>query len=549
MDLTTLFTRTFNQYPEKVAFIFRGEKVTFSQLHERSLLFAENLRHLGLKPADRVAIYLPNSLDFIYAYLGIIGGGYVAVPLNIFYRSREVKEILEDSEARVLISKREELGQINDLLPQMRGSVSILDVSDPKAGCIPHLFTKHENPPQSPFRKGGGRVSPFRKGGVGGISSVNPLTCTNRECTPNASAEALIIGTPPVSISQDDLAAICYTSGTTGPSKGAMLSHGNFASNIEALIATWEWTSRDIFVLAVPMFHMHGLGVALHGALTTGCTTVLMERFEAEAVLSGIAENKGTLFMGVPTMYARFLQCPEPERFDLTSMRLFISGSAPLSEEMFNQFKQIFGFEILERYGLTETIMNISNPYRGKRKPGAIGFPLPGVQIRILNKDGTEVAPGGIGEISVKGPNVFQGYWKHPEATAKILKDGWMHTGDLASQDEEGYFHIVGRAKDVIITGGFNVYPREVEEILCAHPAVKEAVVTGIPDKVKGELIKAYVVLVDPAGGSDQTEEELISYCKKYLAGFKVPRRMEFVDSLPRTASGKVITRLLLSTS
>jgi len=285
------------------------------------------------------------------------------------------------------------------------------------------------------------------------------------------------------------------------------------------------------------MFHVHGLGVVVHGVIYTGGSVVMMERFNPEQALHLISKYRCNVFMGVPTMYVMLLQVSNPHRYDLSHMRLFISGSAPLSPKTFREFKDTYGFEIVERYGLTETVMNISNPYDGLRKPGSVGLPLPGVQVRIVNEDGVDLVEGEVGEILVKGSNVTEGYWNMSEETENVFQDGWFRTGDLGVRDHDGYVSIAGRKKEMIITSGFKVYPREVEELLSAHKKVKEAAVIGVKDELKGEIVKAFIV---PEPGEDITVEEIIAYCRSNLAAFKTPRIIELIQDLPRTASGKI---------
>ena len=324
-------------------------------------------------------------------------------------------------------------------------------------------------------------------------------------------------------------AAIIYTSGTTGASKGAVLTHDNFASNAVNLVACWQITSRDRFFLVLPLFHIHALGNGLHTWLLSGCRMRLVERFDHRSVVAELLEFAPTLFFGVPTMYVRLLDVPpDVARAIGKSMRLFVSGSAPLPPHVLERFRDLFGHTILERYGMTETFMNASNPYVGERRAGTVGFPLPGVSVRVEE-----------GELLVRGPNVFSGYWRRPEATAAAFTaDGFFRTGDMASISEDGYITLIGRKSDLIISGGFNIYPREIEELLLEQPGVAEAAVVGVADDVRGEVPVAYLV-------GELDEEALARVCREHLASFKVPRRFVKVDSIPRTALGKVQKHLL----
>ena len=343
------------------------------------------------------------------------------------------------------------------------------------------------------------------------------------ESQPDARPEAELDG--------DTAAAIIYTSGTTGTSKGAVLTHNNFAANALNLVTCWQITDRDRFLLALPLFHIHALGNGLHSWLVSGCRMRLLERFDHRTAIADFRDFRPTLFFGVPTVYVRLLEtAPEDAREAGAAMRLFVSGSAPLPPHVLERFRELFGHTILERYGMTETFMNTSNPYVGERRAGTVGFPLPGVSVRIEE-----------GELLVRGPNVFSGYWRRPDATAAAFTpDGFFRTGDLAAVSPDGYFTLLGRRSDVIISGGFNIYPREIEELLLEQPGVAEAAVVGEPDDLRGEVPVAFIV-------GDAGAMELERICREQLASFKVPRRFVSVASIPRTALGKVQKHLLKS--
>lgn len=337
----------------------------------------------------------------------------------------------------------------------------------------------------------------------------------------------------------DAVAALVYTSGTTGTSKGAMITHNNFAANALNLLTCWQITASDRFLLALPLFHVHALGNGLHTWLMSGCRMRLLERFEAQKAADEFIDFEPTLFFGVPTVYVRLLATPPEAAARMSKrMRLFVSGSAPLPAQVLEDFRCLFGHTILERYGMTETMMNISNPYAGERRAGTVGFPLPGISVRLLDSEGRDVADGETGEVHLRGPNVFPGYWGRPEATAAAFVDGWFKTGDLGVRSPDGYYTLQGRRSDLIISGGFNIYPREIEELLLEQPGVAEASVVGVEDKVRGEVPVAYVV-----GACDAAQLETI--CREKLASFKVPRAFIPVSSLPRTALGKVQKHLL----
>jgi malonyl-CoA/methylmalonyl-CoA synthetase len=323
-------------------------------------------------------------------------------------------------------------------------------------------------------------------------------------------------------------AAIIYTSGTTGASKGAVLTHDNFVANATNLVASWQITREDRFLLALPLFHIHALGNGVCCWLASGCRMRLLERFDHRTATAEFLDFKPTLFFGVPTVYVRLLEtAPDDARTIGAAMRLFVSGSAPLSAQVFERFRELFGHAILERYGMTETFMNISNPYEGERRAGTVGLPLPGVSARIVD-----------GELHIRGRNVFAGYWRNDDATKRAFDDGWFRTGDLAERSADGYYTLSGRKGDLIISGGFNIYPREIEEFLLDQQGVTEAAVVGVADEVRGEVPVAFV-----AGEFDAAELE--QRCREHLASFKVPRRFVRVDSLPRTALGKVQKHLL----
>ncbi len=334
---------------------------------------------------------------------------------------------------------------------------------------------------------------------------------------------------PPVRVDGDDPAAIIYTSGTTGVSKGAVLTHNNFLANTVNLLASWQITASDRLLLALPLFHIHALGNGLHCWIASGCGMRLLERFDHRTAVDEFMDFEPTLFFGVPAIYVRLLDTPpEIAKRIGKRMRLFVSGSAPLPAHVFDRFREMFGHAILERYGMTETFMNISNPYTGERRPGTVGFPLPGVSVRLED-----------GELLVRGPNVFPGYWRRPDATsAAFTEDGYFRTGDLASVSDDGYYTLLGRKSDLIISGGYNIYPREIEELLQEQVGVREAAVVGVPDDIRGEVPVAYVV-----GEFDAAQLERV--CRDQLASFKVPRRFLKVDTIPRTALGKVQKHLL----
>jgi malonyl-CoA/methylmalonyl-CoA synthetase len=432
---------------------------------------AGRLARAGLAAGDRLLVSAATSMDLVAAYLGALRMGLVVVPANTAYTEREIAHIVGDARPRAAV------------------------VDDPERGAW------------------------VRRAAGGDLLVAGPEV-------------DLPDGDPPPldGAGPGDPALLCYTSGTTGAPKGAVLAHGNLLASAEALRLAWRWTSDDRLVLALPLFHVHGLGVGLHGTLLAGASAVLLPRFEVGAVLDAARDHQATLFFGVPTMYTRL--AASPRAGELARLRLCVSGSAPLAPSVFERLAERAGQRVLERYGMTETIMNVSNPCDGERRPGTVGLPLPGVELRL--------AGGDQGEVLLRGPNVFSGYWENPEATAEAFDPGgWFRTGDLGSFDERGYLRIEGRSKELIITGGYNVHPREVEELLLEHPGVAEAAVVGTPSEEWGEQVTAFVVPADPAAPPGR--EELLAFAAERLAGFKRPRSLHYVEALPRNALGKVL--------
>ncbi|MCQ5362743.1 MAG: long-chain-fatty-acid--CoA ligase [Candidatus Methanomethylicia archaeon] len=497
MPLDQILSKSAENFGEKAAIVWNDKEYSFKDLDSMSNKFAHALLEKGLTKGDRVCIFMQNSPEFVVSHFGIIKAGCITVPLNVMYRKRELVHMVNDSGATVMVTSEGNLPYVLEVRNDLKSLREIIVTSsNVPEGCL-SFYRLLEN----------------------GVDK--PTDVRNAD---------------------DDVAVICYTSGTTGSAKGAMITHSNFISNISTLSQLWELTDRDKLMMALPMFHVHGLGIAVHGMVYCGYTMVLLERFDAKKVMEGIDKYKCTVFMGVPTMYIKLLELDDC-KYDLSSMRLWTVGSAPMPVDAMEKFKERYGFELLERYGMTETAVVIaSNPLKGKRKPGSVGLPIPGVEVKIVDDEDNPLPVNEVGEIVVRGPNVMKGYWNRPQETEEAFRNGWFHTGDLGKIDEEGYLHIVGRKKEMIISGGFKVFPREVEEVLHTHPKVKEVAVVGIPDPVRGESVKAYIVLKD---GTTATEKELDEYCRNNLAAFKVPRIYEFVSSIPRTPSGKILNRLL----
>ncbi|MCI0599155.1 MAG: malonyl-CoA synthase [Beijerinckiaceae bacterium] len=470
-----------------------GRALTYSDLIALSGRYAGALVDLGLEPGDRVAAQVEKSAEAVMLYLGAIRAGAIFLPLNTAYTSAELEYFLADAVPKILVcdpARRENLSAIAS-----KASVAAAETL-----------------------------------GVDGGGSL-PGRC-----------KACAVNFADVNRAADDLAAILYTSGTTGRSKGAMLTHGNLASNAETLAAVWRFTPQDVLLHALPIYHTHGLFVAINTLLVSGGKIILMQKFDPDECLTLMP--KATVIMGVPTYYTRLLRHEVLSRESTAHMRLFLSGSAPLLEETHRAFHERTGHIILERYGMTETNMNTSNPYDGERRAGTVGFPLPGIALRIADpKSGAVLEQGGTGIIEVKGPNVFRGYWRSPEKTAaEFREDGFFITGDLGKIDPDGYLHIIGRAKDLIISGGLNVYPREVEEAIDNLPGVIESAVVGLPHDDFGEAVAAVVVLEK---GAPLDEQAVQASLAKRLASFKLPKRVIFAGDLPRNAMGKVQKNLL----
>lgn len=477
MNLCDLFDLSLKGRRDAVGLEFRGRHFTFGEIDGRSNRLARLLAERGLRAGDRLCVYLANCVEMIDLYLACVKLGVIFVPVNILYRDREISHILSDAEPRALVTD----ANVATAIPVWRPS---------------------------------------------------ELTIA---------AEAMADIRPAVHLDGDAPAGIIYTSGTTGTSKGAVLTHNNFASNAVNLMACWQISADDLFLLVLPLFHVHGLGNGLHCWLMSGCRMRLLERFEHQTAAAEFLDFRPTLFFGVPTIYVRLLSFDRDLAREIGSfMRLFVSGSAPLPAQVLEEFRGLFGHTILERYGMSETMMNMSNPYAGERRPGTVGLPLPGVSVRILNHELQLVPYGEVGEIYLRGPNVFAGYWRREEATREAFFDGYFKTGDLATQSPDGYFTLTGRKSDLIISGGFNIYPREIEEFLQEQPEIAEAAVIGIPDRVRGEVPVAYVV----ASGAVQITE-IEARCRAKLASFKVPREFVAVEKLPRNAMGKIQKHLL----
>jgi len=493
-----LFDLFRDRFPADMAqpFIEHAEKDriwTYADLDATSARYANLLVAVGVQPGDRVAAQVDKSPEAIFLYLACVRAGAVYLPLNTAYKPDEIDYFLSDAEPAVVVCRPGTEGWVGELAEKY-GVLQVLTLGQNGDGTLPEMAAEQPD------------------------------------------------GFETVETTWHDLAAILYTSGTTGRSKGAMLSHWNLASNALSLHEIWGFGPDDVLLHALPIFHTHGLFVATNCVLLNGTKMLFMPSFDPITVLRCLPQS--TVFMGVPTFYTRLLEHNGLTPARCGNMRLFISGSAPLLSETFKAFEVRTGHRILERYGMTETGMNTSNPLDDERRPGTVGFPLPEVELRVCDDQGNELPQGEVGILEVRGPNVFLGYWRNPEKTAQEFReDGFFITGDVAKIDEDGYVHIVGRAKDLIISGGYNVYPKEIETVLDAFYGVGESAVFGVPHPDFGEAV---VAVIKPKPDTvTPGPDDIIEAAKKRLANYKVPKRVFFVEDLPRNAMGKVQKNVL----
>lgn len=477
-----------------------GLSYSWRDLDRATAMMANLLDSLDLPPASRIAVQVEKSVEAMVLYLATLRAGHVFLPLNTAYQSAEIEYFIGNAEPAVVVCSPKNHGWVSKIA-FTAGTQYVFTLGDDRTGSLLERAAHHSDRHTPAVRQ------------------------------------------------DDDLAAILYTSGTTGRSKGAMLTHGNMRSNALTLREYWQWQPDDVLIHALPIFHVHGLFVAIHGALINGSKMIWLSKFDPKLAIAKFPE--ATVFMGVPTLYVRMLAEPSLTKAQAAHMRLFISGSAPLLIETFTEWQARTGHTILERYGMSETVMLTSNPcgpdarHGGatERRGGTVGFPLPGVTLRVMEDDGKAVAPGEIGGIQVKGPNVFKGYWRMPEKTAEeFTADGFFKTGDVGKVDERGYVTIVGRSKDLIISGGYNVYPAEIEGYINDMPGVAESAVIGVPHPDFGEVGVA-VIIAKP--GATVEPDRVIAELKAKLANFKIPKRCVVVAELPRNTMGKVQKNLL----
>ncbi len=527
-----LLRRSVERFPDQTALLFYGSRITFRYLDDLSTRFALALRSLGVRPGDRVAIMLPNIPQAIIAHYGALKAAAIVVHTNPLYVAREIEAQLLDSgsetivaldlfypriravQARVPLLKRVIITSVKDFLPPLRRLLYPI-----KARLS-------------------GRWVCVKQGEA--IHNFLELVGT---APPTSDADRTMLSSP----SPDDLALLQYTGGTTGTPKGVMLSHRNVVVNT---LQCRYWVpdfqeGREVFLGAIPFFHVYGLSTCQHLAVVAGCPLVLLPRFQAAEVLQAIHRHRVTIFSGIPMMFSMINEFPKVSRYDLRSLRICLSGASPLHAEVQDQFERLTGVRISEGYGLTEASpVTHCNPIYGERPRGSMGVPFPDTDARVVDLETgqRDVPIGQVGELIVRGPQVMRGYWNNQMETNTVIRNGWLHTGDIVRQDHRGFFFVVDRKKDMIKSRGENVYPREVEEVLFQHPAVRDAVVVGIPDLQLGEAVKAYVV---PREGQSLTEGDLIEHCRRSLARFKVPVAVAFLQELPRTLVGKVLRRAL----
>jgi malonyl-CoA/methylmalonyl-CoA synthetase len=494
-NIYELFRSRFPADTEAVFLEHARGNLLYGQIENETGQLTALLKQLGVKKGDRIIVQADKSAEAVLLYLACLRAGAIFIPLNTAYTAQEVRYFMEDANPHLIVCRPQDLETITDCARELN---------------IPHVMTLDD--------QGSGSLIEAK--------SNAPCSTYIEHCEGS------------------DTACILYTSGTTGRPKGAMLSHDNLSSNAKVLHSYWGWEEGDVLLHALPIFHVHGLFVALHCALLNGSKVIFLSKFSLPAIKENLPHS--TVMMGVPTFYVRLLEDPEFNKHMCKNMRLFIAGSAPLLSETFKEFETVSGHKILERYGMTEAGMITSNPYNGDRVPSTVGYALPGVSARVADDTGSEVPRGEVGILEIKGPNVFQGYWCMPEKTAEeFRKDGFFITGDMATMDDEGRISIVGRAKDLVISGGFNVYPKEVENAIDEMEGVKESAVIGIQHPDFGEGVTAIIVKEAKSG---ITEEQVTAFLKDKIARFKQPQKIFFVDELPRNTMGKVQKKALRDT-
>ncbi|MFK7691839.1 long-chain-fatty-acid--CoA ligase [Paenibacillus sp. HJGM_3] len=530
IPLTSYLKEAAVQYANRPALVYFGASMSYKELLDSAYRFAYALQRLGIEKGDRVALMLPNIPQYVICYYGTLLLGAIVVQTNPLYVERELIYHLNDSRADTIVC----LDVLYSRIRSIREKVNLKRVI---VTGIPDYLPTLKKWLYPVVQKRKGMKPPVIDLEKEGIFTLSRLL---RQAEPRPVEPERIDP-------EEDVAVLQYTGGTTGTAKGVMLTHRNLVANVEQC-RSWLYRmgpGQETVMAAVPLFHVYGMTVCMNFSVAVGGKLALIPRFEVDTLLQTIHKEKPTIFPGAPTMYIALNHHPKAAvKYQLTSVRCCISGSAPLPAEVQQQFEALSGGRLVEGYGLSEcSPVTHANPIWEKRKTGSIGIPWPSTDCRIVDPEtGEELAAGEVGEMEIRGPQVMKGYWNRPQETEAVLREGWLRTGDMASMDEEGYFYIVDRKKDMINAGGFKVFPREVEEVLFEHPSVLEAAVIGIPDEYRGESVKAYVVAKP---GTTLTEEELDVYCRSKLAAYKVPRKYEFRETLPKSMVGKVLRRLL----
>jgi len=503
-------------FPEREAIIFQSRKITYRQLGEEVANTASGLAQRGLKKGERMAIMLPNCPQYVAAYYAILKIGGIVVNVSPMYVERELEFQLKDAEVQIILAMRDfypRLEAVRKKVPLK--TIILMDLRE----------------------KGGKETRKKSKTGIAkGVYDYAELLEIGRRMPP-----------PSVKVDPDEVALLQYTGGTTGLSKGAMLTHRNLVADVLQCVS-WNCDAvrgQERMFAVLPFFHVYGMTVAMNEAIELGATIIMLPRFNVDDALEAINLYQPTRFPGVPTMYMAIMNHPQVNKYNISSIRVCSSGSAPMPVEAQRRFEELTGAKVSEGYGLTEASpVTHANPFNGKRKIGSIGLPRPDVDAKIVDLETGErdLPPGEVGELCIRGPQVMKGYWNRPEETRKTLRNGWLYTGDIGRMDEEGYFYIVDRKKDMIICSGYNVYPREIEEVLYQHPKIQEVCIVGVPDPYRGETVKAFVILKEE---EQAAPEEIIEYCQKNMAKYKVPTLVEFRKELPKSHVGKVLRKIL----
>lgn len=528
--LSEYLAHTAARYPKREAVRFFGRTIHYRELDEAVNRFAQSLIRLGVQPGDRVALILPNCPQIVIGYYGALRAGAIVVPCNPLYAEPELAHQLADAEVKVVLV----LSLLFPKVQAIRHQVPTLE----------HVIVTNIKEYLPPIARVGFTLFRERREGHDVTLPEDGRTHWLQTLLHSAPATA-----PEQTRTLDDLAVLQYTAGTTGIPKGAMLTHRNL---VAVALQTHAWARNiedpdgsDVVLGVIPIFHIYGQTVVMNFPIVSGGCMVLIPRFGIKEILESIDRERPTFFPGVPTMYAVLANAPNVGKYNLRSLKACISGAAPLPVSVQEQFERLTGARLVEGYGLSEAPVTHCNPILGERRAGTIGLPLPSTEAMVVDLEtGTRpLPPGEVGELAVRGPQVMHGYWKRPDETARVFRDGWFLTGDIGRMSDDGYFQIVDRRKDMIIVGGLKVFPSEVESVLLQHPAVKEAVVVGIPDPYRGEMVKAFVVLQD---GQAVTERELLAFCRERLAPHRVPREIEIRSELPKNLIGKVLRRKLI---